>query len=127
MKTSILELTNLIEGFQLSCQTEGKSPITIEWYTAFLNRFRLFLESTKLPTEITSITKNHVKQFILYLQNEAKTPHVGKPLSGATIQGYVRTLKAFFSWAEREGYIEPSRFGQLARDVVDFTLKACVL
>jgi len=113
MKTSILELTNLIEGFQLSCQTEGKSPITIEWYTAFLNRFRLFLESTKLPTEITSITKNHVKQFILYLQNEAKTPHVGKPLSGATIQGYVRTLKAFFSWAEREGYIESSQFGKI--------------
>ncbi len=26
MKTSVLELGNLIQGFKLSCQTEGKSP-----------------------------------------------------------------------------------------------------
>ena len=32
MKTSVLELGNLIQGFKLCCQTEGKSPKTIEWY-----------------------------------------------------------------------------------------------
>jgi hypothetical protein len=26
MKSNVLELRNLIQGFRLSCQTEGKSP-----------------------------------------------------------------------------------------------------
>lgn len=32
-------------------------------------------------------------------------PRSDAPLSPATVQGYVRTLKSFFSWLEREGYI----------------------
>ena len=113
MNSNILELQNLIEGFKLSCQAEGKSPKTTEWYTLFMTRFRLFLESEKLPTDLNSITKNHIRGFILYLQTKAKTPHRERPLSGATIQGYVRTLKAFFSWAEREGYLVSGQIGRI--------------
>ncbi len=104
MKTSVLELGNLIHGFKLSCQTEGKSPKTIEWYTSFLIRFLRFLEQSKLPTQLDQIEKTHIRRFILHLQQEARTPHTNKPLSGATVQGYVRALKAFFAWAEREEY-----------------------
>ena len=39
METSNLALENLIQGFRLSCQTEGKSPKTVEWYTSFLGIF----------------------------------------------------------------------------------------
>ena len=113
MNSKFLELKNLIEGFELSCQTEGKSQKTIEWYTAFLTRFRLFLESEQLPTKLKSITKNDVRAFILYLQTKARTPWGGKSLSGATIQGYVRTLKAFLSWAVREDYISSSQIGHI--------------
>lgn len=104
MKNNVLELANLVEGFQLSCQTEGKSPVTVEWYVSFLTRFRLFLETNHLPGILGEIDKNHVRAFIRYLQSEAKNPRDGKPLSGATVQGYVRTLKAFFAWASREEY-----------------------
>ena len=103
---SVLDLQNLIQGFKLSCQTESKSPKTIEWYTGFLNRFYDFLERNNLPTDVSQINWNHVREFIRYLQIEARTPHKEKPLSGATVQGYVRTLKAFFSWATREEYIK---------------------
>jgi len=106
METSNLALEYLIQGFQLSCQAEGKSPRTVEWYTAFLLRFLKFLQSNGLPTIIDSIHKDHIRAFIRYLQTEARTPHKGMPLSGATVQGYVRTLKAFYSWATREEYIE---------------------
>jgi hypothetical protein len=34
MNSKVLDLENLIRGFRLSCQTEGKSPKTIEWYTS---------------------------------------------------------------------------------------------
>ncbi|MGD9118534.1 MAG: tyrosine-type recombinase/integrase [Dehalococcoidia bacterium] len=105
MKTSVLELGNLIQGFKLSCQTEGLSPKTTEWYTSFLLRFLGFLDQNELPAQLNHIEKIHIRQFILYLQQEARTPYKTKPLSGATVQGYVRALKAFFAWAEREEYI----------------------
>lgn len=104
MKSSVLELGTLIQGFHLSYQTEGKSMKTVEWYTCFLERFRVFLEQNGLPTSINQLDKNHIRQFILYLQREARTPRTNKFLSGATVQGYVRTLKAFFSWLAREDY-----------------------
>ena len=96
MKASVLELGNLIQGFKLSCQTEGKSPKTIEWYTTFLYRFLAFLELRDYPTDAAQINKEVIRAFILYLQVEAKTPRSKKSLSPATVQGYVRTLRAFF-------------------------------
>ena len=106
MNSDILELQNLINGFKICCQTEGKSPRTIEWYDAFLRRFRSFLDLNQLPTVIKQIDKAHIRHFIVYLQTEATVPWSNKDLSPATIQGYVRTLKVFFSWANREGYTE---------------------
>ena len=43
METGVLELGKLIQGFWLTCQTEGKSPKTTEWYLSFLQRFHRFL------------------------------------------------------------------------------------
>jgi len=105
METSVLGVANLIRGFELSGQTEGKSPKTIEWYTCFLDKFLRFLKSRSYPVNVDKINKYHIREFIRYLQVEARTPHQNKPLSQATVQGYVRTLKSFFSWVTREEYI----------------------
>jgi len=105
MNTSSMNLEKLIQGFRLSCQTEGKSPKTIEWYICFLKRFQNFLQQHDIIAEIGQIDKDDIREFILYLQREARTPRASKPLSPATVQGYVRTLKAFFSWTYREGYV----------------------
>jgi site-specific recombinase XerD len=105
MSDKILELESLIEGFRLSCHTEGKSSKTIEWYECFLMKFRQFLHRNELPTGANQIEGDHVKAFIRYLMTDARVPRKNTNLSPATIQGYVRTLKAFFSWLEREGYI----------------------
>ena len=43
MNTNVLQLDHLIEGFKLSCATEGKAAKTIEWYTCYLVKFRQFL------------------------------------------------------------------------------------
>jgi integrase/recombinase XerD len=106
MESSVYQLVNLIEGFKLSCQTEGKSPRTVEWYYGFLARFLSFLKMKEFPTDIGMLGKHHIKAFILYLQTEVKTPFRNQPLATASIQGYVRTLKAFFAWATREDYIQ---------------------
>ncbi len=52
MKTGELKLRNMIDGFGFSCQTEAKSPKTVEWYTAFLGRFDKFLKSKDLPNDL---------------------------------------------------------------------------
>lgn len=113
MNSNTLELKNLIEGFKLTCQTEGKSPRTTEWYFASLTRFQHFLEGKKISTDLGQIGKEDVRTFIRYLQTEARNPRNGKPLSGATVQGHVRALKVFFSWAIREEYISLNRFGRI--------------
>ena len=64
MNTNNLDLAGLMEGFRLSCQTEGKSAKTIEWYTWFLNRFRQFLEFRQMPPDPSQIDKNHIRAFI---------------------------------------------------------------
>ena len=79
MEPSVLDLGNLIQGLKLSCQTEGKSPKTIEWYTCFLERFRHFLQLNSHPAGVSEIDKNHIRSFIIYLQQQAKTPHTEKP------------------------------------------------
>jgi site-specific recombinase XerD len=108
MENRVLELDKLIQLFHLSCQIERKSPRTIEWYASFLGRFRRFLEQQGLPVRVDEISITSLQRFVLYLEQDARTPQTGKPLSGATIQGYVRTLRAFFSWVVREGYLEKS-------------------
>ncbi len=105
MKSSNLDLKNLIQGFTLSCQTEGKSSRTIEWYVSFLERFYRFLRENNLPVDVADIDKDHIRSFIRYLQTEAVVPRKNIRLSPATVQGYVRTLKAFFAWTVREEYL----------------------
>jgi len=106
MKTSVLEIGDLIQGFKISCMAENKSPKTTEWYLCFLEKFYRFLEDNGYPTRITKLDKTHIRAFILHLQKEARTPHTKRNLSHSTVQGYVRTLKSFFSWLKREEYLE---------------------
>jgi len=105
MNNNNLNIAKLIEGFKLSCQTENKSPKTVEWYISFLSRFRQFLEVHQMPCTATQIDRNHIRAFIRHLQTEAKVPGTNKSLSAATVQGYFRALKCFFSWLDREGYL----------------------
>jgi integrase/recombinase XerD len=107
---SYLKLDRLIETHMATCQVEGKSPNTISWYRDFLLKFLRYLEANQLPTDLNEITRDHVRAYIRYLQIEAKNPRDGKPLSGATVQGAVRTLKVFFSWAVQEEYLPIERF-----------------
>jgi integrase/recombinase XerD len=105
LKKNTLHLENLIEGYILACRAEGKSPNTVQWCGDFLRLFLHLLQKFHCPLIITEINKEHIRLVIRYLQSEARTRRNGQPLSPSTIQGFVRTLKAFFSWLEREDYV----------------------
>ncbi len=113
MANSELELDALLPSYRLSLQTEGKSPATIKWYLPFLARFRDYLDQMAFPTRADLIERRHARAFVAYLQSEAKVPQTGAPLSPATVQGYVRAIKAFFSWLEREEYLAANPLRQL--------------
>lgn len=58
-----------------------------------------------MATDRGQIERNHIRYFIRYLQTEARTPRKDKPVSPATVQAYVRSLKSFFSWLEQGDYV----------------------
>jgi len=104
-------LVRLTESYALCLSTEGKSTKTIKWYTANLKRFAQFLSDNHLPDSVTEIGKEEARQFISHLQTGVKRweshsfIHDDKRLSAHSVQGYARTIKAFWSWLMDEGYI----------------------
>jgi integrase/recombinase XerD len=127
-------LTELTEGFRLYCMAEGKSPRTIRWYLGKLDIFQKYLVEHGLPTDAGEVTTTHLRGFLVHLkqnvradQNNPRKPTRDVDLSDKTIQGYARTLKAFFTWLYREDLI-PTNPGKLlkipkAAQVIIETLK----
>ncbi len=101
------------EHFLLACRAEAKSQQTIRWYRQKLAYFTTYLGGDSC--DLAEITRDQIRAFLRHLQLEIKSgqnnphrPEESKPLSGHTVHGYARTLRAFFSWAERDGIIQSS-------------------
>ena len=106
-----LNLVRLTESYALCLSTEGKSTKTIKWYAANLKRFAQFLIDNHFPDSVDEIGKEEARRFISHLQTEvtrwesSSSIHDDKGLSAYSVQGYARTIKAFWSWLMDEGYI----------------------
>ena len=104
-------LVRLTESYAHCLRSEGKSTKTITWYAANLKRFAQFLSDSHLPGSVDEIGKEEARRFISYLQTEVRRwenhsgIHDDKRLSAYSVQGYARTIKAFWSWLIDEGYI----------------------
>ncbi|MCX7911986.1 MAG: tyrosine-type recombinase/integrase [Dehalococcoidales bacterium] len=78
-----------------------------------------FLASRGLSTEVTKITPYYIRAFIMYLQqkrcfsNHRLNRPKEKSLSGHTVNCYLRSVRAFFSWLVSEGIIENSPFDRV--------------
>jgi site-specific recombinase XerD len=69
---------------------------------------------------LSDINIDTVRLYVLYLQDEHPkysvhpyTPSRGDRLSDYSVQGHVRTLRAFSSWLQREGYLEENVLSRL--------------
>ena len=119
MSIKLPTLDQLIESYLICCMTEGKSPKTIEFYSCTLKRFSRFLKTQKLTTLLVEIGVNEARKFVFYLQNNAirweGNPHIkdNKRLSPFSIQGYVRAIKAFWTWLFDEGFITSNTMSAL--------------
>ncbi len=113
------DLAHLMEGYRLCAQSEGKGSATIALVEASVRYLEEFLSTNDLPTEIRRIGVRELRHFIVYLQGRQRfaqhrftKPQQGH-LSGHTVNGYLRALRAFWTWAQREGFIEESPFSQV--------------
>ena len=106
-----LDLIHLTENMVLVLKSEGKSPRTTTWYRDNLLRFANYLSERQHSLNIADIAVADARDFIRYLQTgvvkwQGRPNQQETPLSAFTVHGYVRTIKAFWSWLVREGYIE---------------------
>lgn len=100
-----------IDGFLLSCKVEGKSYGTIECYSDKLKGFLWYTTNYNWPDDITAITTNHLREFLVYLREtphrfNSKCPRAMKPINNTTIQKYYRSLSVLFNWSIDEGILE---------------------
>ena len=105
------KLSECIAYYEICNRAEGKSPKTIDWYSANLNIFHRYLRDRHLPDSVDVIETKLLREYILYLQKKGRfsnRPDTAKKpslLSTATIHAHVRTLRAFISWLTREGLV----------------------
>jgi integrase/recombinase XerD len=109
-------LHTLLQGYELCARTEGKSPKTVRLTGSIVMILRDFLHAHGLPTDARRIRVPEIRQFIIFLQETPAYethPHTrahDRPLSGTTINTYLRALRAFFTWLVREGMIPRNPF-----------------
>jgi len=105
------KLTELINYYELCNRAEGKSEKTISWYAANLICFRNYLKIRHLPDSVTDADIKLLRDYVLYLlkkhkfENHPYTPEKTELLSASSVHGHVRTLRTFFSWLQREGFV----------------------
>ncbi|MFC2033289.1 tyrosine-type recombinase/integrase [Chloroflexota bacterium] len=102
-----------IDGFLLSCKVEGKSYGTIECYSDKLKGFLWYATNYEWPDDISAITTQHLREFLVYLREtehrfNSKCPRAMKHINNTTVQKYYRALSALFNWSVSEGILETS-------------------
>jgi len=118
-KRSSTKLEVLLDGYRLSSVSEGKSPSTIAIVEASVHYLDEFLVSNGLPNDVTAIGPDELRRFTAYLKERPRFAHhrftkpQGGHLSGHTINGYLRALQSFWSWLEREEFIQENPFARL--------------
>ena len=113
------DIGSLLHGYQLCAATEGKSPNSLAIVTRSVTYLYDFLSSNGLSTDVTQIGAGELRTFILYLQqkrcfsNHPYSKEQQRGLSGHTINTYMRSIRAFWSWLIEEEIIQSNPFSKL--------------
>lgn len=107
-----VRLPDLIQYYETCNQSEGKSPKTVEWYSANLKSFNGYLRDRALPDFIDELDITLLRQYTHHLLSRKKLngqrgkAETTEQLSPATVHGHIRTLRAFFTWLEKEEFTD---------------------
>ena len=110
MKSKKLELSELVQKFEVHKRSEGYSERTVEWYQQSLSLFQAWLEQEGMSTCLDDLGEDEMRLFILHLKAR---PGLKGPASSHTVNNRVRALRAFFNWLYEEGYTECHRLEKI--------------
>jgi len=110
MDKSKIDLSVLMQHFEVNNRTEGKSPRTVGWYNEVLGLFIRWIGEGGSSAAIGDIDEDTVRRFILHTQEK---PGMKGRASTHTVADRVRALKAFFAWLGKKGYTD----GDLLREL----------
>jgi site-specific recombinase XerD len=96
-------------SWKLSLEAQNKSPRTIKQYLDSLRLFERFLVEKGIPTEVASITREHVEAFLADLLTRSKA---------ATAATRYKCCKLFFDWCTAEGEIPRSPMENMRPPIV---------
>ena len=114
-----MELTvpQAVDYFLTALTLEGKSPATLLWHRKKLTAFSAFVRNGGAPPKICSLAIEDGRAFIKSLMERKTkyTRHVWRQeieggLAPQTVHGFVRSMRTFGSWLEREQYTEDNIF-----------------
>jgi site-specific recombinase XerD len=91
--TSISDIRTLAVSHARTLRAQNRSERTIQSYGEALGQFAVFCEDRGMPTDIGSITREHVEAFVEHLLA------VHKP---ATASNRYKGLQSFFRWAAED-------------------------
>ncbi|MAP39858.1 MAG: hypothetical protein CL879_09620 [Dehalococcoidia bacterium] len=103
-------LSEAISAYRVIATADGKSPKTIEWVTGSVRLFQRFVDG---GPDLSSLTRNNLRKFILDLQQRPAwqghpTIHgATRRVSKTTFNTYARGIRAFFATLEREEFVAP--------------------
>jgi site-specific recombinase XerD len=112
-------VSELIERFLITKQTENCTAKTIDWYRQMLGRFARFVGE---DTRMSSLGLDDARRFVTSLQaqqNRYENHNIAQVKEGGlspyTISCYVRPLKTFSRWLVIEGYCRIDPFDRLKK------------
>src|SRR5215813_8324144 len=100
-----MKLQAAIQGFLMDWELRGHSPNTLRLYRSNLHTLAHWLDEQGI-TEVEEVTIAQLRVFMLHTQQrpaDAGHPHKrpavdGRPVSTATLQSYVKSIKVLFHW-----------------------------
>ena len=109
-EVEVFDLQRMMEGFLLEQNCRGNSKATVKYYEGNILRFISYLEEQKVDTDTSSITKEQIQKYIVYLKNTkkwVKTENIksNEQIASKSIQTYIRAMKVWITWMEEEGYL----------------------
>jgi site-specific recombinase XerD len=113
------EISNLIEGYSLCARSEGISENTILLTGRAVGYLKKYLSSSQVPTKVELIGVDEIRGFILHLKQAQRFeshPLIkshDRKLTGHTINCYLRSISAFWSWLLKEGFINTNPFARV--------------
>jgi integrase/recombinase XerD len=103
--TKIVDFKTALSSFIDDCEIRNLRPHTIQYYRNELSLFYKSLREQGIDPSPSKISKDHIKNTILYLKN--------KGLKTVTINTRLRAIRAFFNFLYREKHIKKNPVSDL--------------